>query len=115
MFGTASQTCIHGSWKRIIFDKFEFLHPTSRGAVCRQTEERSKADQLESGRRLGERITDTAFWRNELASELDEIIKESDLLQDSKRAVEKALADIEAPLHIAQENLYQREQREGTV
>lgn len=34
-------------------------------------------------------------------------------MQDARRAIEKAVADIEGPLHIAQECLYQRENRQG--
>lgn len=35
------------------------------------------------------------------------------MLQDTRRALEKSIQDIEGPLHIAQECLYHREQRQG--
>lgn len=35
-------------------------------------------------------------------------------MQDCKRALNKAIADTEGPLHIAQECLYHREKRQGT-
>ena len=69
--------------------------------------------QRESGRRLGERITDTTFWRNEVSTELENMLAETSRLQDTRRALEKAIQDCEPPLHIAQENLYHREGRQG--
>ncbi|KAL1518172.1 hypothetical protein ABEB36_001834 [Hypothenemus hampei] len=81
--------------------------------VMRETDERTVQGQRESGRRLGERITDTAFWRNEVRTELERLLTETNLLQDAKRALEKARNDVEAPLHIAQECLYHREKRMG--
>lgn len=79
----------------------------------RETDEKSAQNQRESGRRLGERITDISFWRNEAHTELEKLVHETSLLQDSRRALEKAIQDIEGPLHIAQECLYQREKRHG--
>ena len=69
--------------------------------------------QRESGRRLGERLTDTTFWRNEISTELERMLAETNLLQDKRRDLEKAIQDTEGPLHIAQECLYQRENRQG--
>lgn len=81
--------------------------------VMRETDERTAQGQRDSGRRLGERITDITFWRNEAHAELERLVTETALLQDAKRAIEKAIQDIEGPLHIAQECLYQREKRMG--
>ncbi|XP_023025860.2 tektin-3 [Leptinotarsa decemlineata] len=81
--------------------------------VMRETDEKTAQGQRESGRRLGERITETTFWRNELRSELERLLMEINLLQDSRRALKKAIEDIEGPLHIAQECLYHREKRRG--
>ncbi|XP_056642530.1 tektin-3-like [Diorhabda sublineata] len=81
--------------------------------VMRETDEKTAQGQRESGRRLGERITDTTFWRNEVRTELERLISEADQMQGVKRKVQKALDDIEGPLHIAQECLYHRETREG--
>lgn len=79
----------------------------------RETDEKTAQGQRDSGRRLGERITDTTFWRNEVRNELERLITEANLLQDARRNIDKAIADIEGPLHIAQECLYQRESRQG--
>ena len=81
--------------------------------VIRETEEKTVTGQRESGRRLGERITDTTFWRNEISTELERMLAETNLLQDKRRDLEKAIQDTEGPLHIAQECLYQRENRQG--
>ncbi|CAH1367699.1 hypothetical protein MTP99_008975 [Tenebrio molitor] len=81
--------------------------------VMRETDEKTAQGQREVGRRLGERITDLTFWRNEARTELERLLTESDLLQEARRSLEKAIADIEGPLHIAQECLYQRENRQG--
>lgn len=43
------------------------------------------------------------------------MIQESNMLQDSRRTLEKSIQDLEAPLHIAQECLYQRENRTGVL
>lgn len=77
------------------------------------TDEKTSAAQRDSGRRLGERITDTTFWRNEVSTELEKLVQETNLVQDTRRSVEKAIQDCEAPLHIAQECLYHREHRQG--
>lgn len=81
--------------------------------VCRETDEKTSGGQRESGRRLGERITDTTFWRNEVRTELDKLVAENALLQQAQKALQKGINDIEGPIHIAQECLYQRENRQG--
>ena len=83
--------------------------------TLRETDERTSQGQRESGRRLGERITDTTFWRNEVKTELEKLITEVKLLQDQTRTLDKSILDIEGPLHIAQECLYQRETRPGSI
>lgn len=47
--------------------------------------------QRDAGRRLGERLTDVTFWRNELKTELEKLVTESQMLADTKRKVTKAL------------------------
>lgn len=81
--------------------------------VMRETDEVTSQGQRDAGRRIGERITDITFWRNEGRTELERLIHDTDLLQDCRRNLEKAILDIEGPLHIAQECLYQRENRQG--
>lgn len=48
-----------------------------------------------------------------MRNELERLITEGNLLQNARRGIDKTIADIEGPLHIAQECLYQRESRQG--
>lgn len=81
--------------------------------VMRETDEKTSQGQRDAGRRIGERVTDVTFWRNELNTEHEKLIAETQLLMECKRKVSKALQDLEAPLHIAQECLYHREGRQS--
>uniref|UniRef100_A0A1A9X591 Tektin n=1 Tax=Glossina brevipalpis TaxID=37001 RepID=A0A1A9X591_9MUSC len=81
--------------------------------LMRETDEKTSQGQRDAGRRLGERITDVTFWRNELNTELEKLISESSAFTELKRKCGKANLDLEAPLHIAQECLYHREGRGG--
>lgn len=55
------------------------------------------------------------FWRNEIASELEKQVQEIEKLQDIRLTLEKAVQDIESPLHIAEECLYHREARKCKI
>lgn len=79
--------------------------------VIRESDEKICQGQRDAGRRLGERLTDTTFWRNELNTEMEKIQSEISVLQESKKKTGKALEDLEGPLHVAQECLYNREKR----
>ncbi|XP_058803869.1 tektin-3-like isoform X2 [Phymastichus coffea] len=82
--------------------------------VMREAEQKIQHNQYDTGRRIGERISDVTFWRNEIASELEKQVQEIERLQDCRATVEKAIQDIENPLHVAEECLYHREARKGT-
>lgn len=69
---------------------------------------------MDTGRKLGERITDTSFWRNEVNSELQRIIIENGKMQDCRRNLRQTIQNLEGQLHIAQECLYYRESRTGS-
>ncbi|CAG9086988.1 unnamed protein product [Plutella xylostella] len=81
--------------------------------MLRETDEVGTAGQRDAGRRLGERITDTTFWRNEVTLELERLVGVCERLGDARRRLERALAGAEGPLHVAQECLYHREKRQG--
>ncbi|XP_064627479.1 tektin-3-like isoform X1 [Lineus longissimus] len=81
--------------------------------LCRETDDKTKRSQSDVGKRLGERIGDIQFWKTEVNHETDNMITEINSLQEQKRILEKALAETENPLHIAQECLYNREKRQG--
>ncbi|XP_076238489.1 tektin-3 [Calliopsis andreniformis] len=82
--------------------------------IIRDAEDKVQRGQYDTGRRLGERINDVSFWRNEVASELERLLQEIERLQDCRSVLEKAVRDIEGPLHIAEECLYHREARKDT-
>lgn len=81
----------------------------------RDAEEKVQSGQYNTSRRLGERINDVNFWRNEITLELERLLQEIEKLQDCHSALDKAIKDIEDPLHIAEECLYHREARKGMV
>lgn len=81
--------------------------------LMRQTDERTAQGQRDAGHRIGERLADLAFWRNELTTELERLLTELGTLGDTRRKAAKSLADLGPPLHIAQECLYHRESRQG--
>ncbi|VDQ01800.1 unnamed protein product [Trichobilharzia regenti] len=87
-------------------------HDTIR--LVDDTDERTKMNQNQSSRVLGDRISDIVFWENELTDEIDKVVKENNDLIRAKRITEKLLAETDNQLHIAQECLYQREKRQGT-
>lgn len=49
-----------------------------------------------------------------MQNEIDYLVDEMAKLNESKRVAEKVLVEIENPLHVAQECLYYREQRQST-
>ncbi|XP_035735201.1 tektin-3-like [Vespa mandarinia] len=81
--------------------------------LMREADERVQEGQMDTGRKLGERITDTSFWRNEVNSELQRLIIENGKMQDCRRNLQQTIQNLEGQLHIAQECLYYRESRTG--
>ncbi|XP_046416816.1 tektin-3-like [Neodiprion fabricii] len=82
--------------------------------LMRLADEKVQGGQRDTGRKIGERITDVTFWRNELALEIQRLIMENDRMQECRRVLQKAIQDLDGQLHIAQECLYHRESRKGT-
>ena len=81
--------------------------------LVREVDDRTKRSQGDVGKKLGDRIGDIQFWKTEVNNETDAMITENDSLQRAKQVLEKALAETENPLGIAQECLYNREKRQG--
>ena len=81
--------------------------------LVREVDDKTKRTQGDVGKKLGERIGDINFWKTEVQNETDAMITEIDSLTRSKAVLEKALAETDNPLHIAQECLYNREKRQG--
>nr|XP_033817167.1 tektin-3 [Geotrypetes seraphini]XP_033817168.1 tektin-3 [Geotrypetes seraphini] len=74
-------------------------------------EQQTKKTQEDTSRNLGERVNDITFWKAEINYEIDQMIGETNALSDMKRRLERALAETEGPLQVAQECLYHREKR----
>ncbi|NWW53590.1 TEKT3 protein, partial [Pedionomus torquatus] len=89
--------CLRVDTSHMIEDKYQQMEKT----------------QGESTKSVGIRANDIGFWKLELCLELDEMIKETNALTDVKKRVERALAETEPLLQVAQECLLQREKRIG--
>ena len=81
--------------------------------LAREKDEQTFKNNLESSKRLGERINDIEYWKNELEKTKDKVKRKIDDVEAKRREVERQLAETEKPLRIAQENLYEREKRQG--
>lgn len=81
--------------------------------LAREKEDLARRNQQESDKKLGERINDIEFWKQELDREKDKLHKKIIQVDNKRRDVEKQLHDTENQLKVAQENLYEREKRHG--
>lgn len=81
--------------------------------LCREVCDKTKKNQDESTKRLGDRMEEVEHWKKELQNELDNMIEENRAMEKMFGCVEKALAETEEPLNIAQRCLFEREKRSG--
>ncbi|ESP00804.1 hypothetical protein LOTGIDRAFT_225697 [Lottia gigantea] len=81
--------------------------------AIKETDTRTRNRQTEVTKRLGERVTDIAFWKSELNTEINQMATEIENLKEYRRVLEKALGDTANPLHVAEECLMHREKRRG--
>merc|ERR1712178_234324 len=81
--------------------------------AVKATDMRTRNRQASNTKRLGERVHDITFWKDELVKEMREMDNEIDNLKEHKRVLEKAYQDTKNPLSIAEECLLQREKRVG--
>ncbi|CAI9726145.1 Hypothetical predicted protein [Octopus vulgaris] len=81
--------------------------------MCKEADEKTQRTQSNSGKRLGERISDIVFWKNELHHEINNIISATSELKNAKRMLEKTLAETENPLNLVRECLHNRAQKRG--
>lgn len=72
-------------------------------------------DQKESDRKLGERIVDIGFWRNEITTELERLLDENKKMRECFQVLEEVIKNNSQPLNITEECLYQRENRIGKL
>jgi tektin-3 len=81
--------------------------------LAREKDEQSFKNNAESSKRLGERINEIEYWKGELDKTKDKMKRRIDDVETKRREMERLLSESEKPLHIAQENLYEREKRQG--
>ncbi|XP_048729264.1 tektin-3-like isoform X2 [Ostrea edulis] len=81
--------------------------------AVKETDSRTRNRQNDITKKLGDRVSDIAFWKSELNSEISVVDTESHNLEEYRRTLEKALGDTANPLHIAEECLMHREKRQG--
>jgi folylpolyglutamate synthase/dihydropteroate synthase len=68
---------------------------------------------MDSSKKLGDRLADINYWKQEIMKELDVNVHESHKLLETRQTLERMIKELDGPLHIAQENLYAREARQG--
>lgn len=81
--------------------------------VIKETDALSKLTQEESVKRLGERLKDLHFWKNELEREINDITAETEDLVEMKHRLERGLMADDLALLIVTDNLNCRSTREG--
>ncbi|XP_015226431.1 PREDICTED: tektin-3 [Cyprinodon variegatus] len=79
--------------------------------LMQDKEQLTRRTQENTSKNIGERLNDIVFWRSELSHEIDNMVTEIAALNEVKRRLERALAETEGPLQVAQECLYHREKR----
>uniref|UniRef100_A0A4W3I4N9 Tektin n=1 Tax=Callorhinchus milii TaxID=7868 RepID=A0A4W3I4N9_CALMI len=93
-------------------DTAENLRHESKKLIS-DTEKRTQDTQAESTKRLGERLQDIFFWKSELKREIEDLTAETELLREQKRRLEVALDANEIAFFITNDNLENRERRQG--
>ena len=79
--------------------------------LIREREDKTMTTQRDTDRRIGERLGDEVHWRSEIQNELELNINFTHQLENSRRNLEKALAETEGPMKVNCECLYNREGR----
>jgi len=81
--------------------------------LMRNRDERTVLTQRDADRRIGERLNDVTHWRNELQNELERNLNENHALMETRKSVERSLAETEGPMRVTSECIYRREGRKG--
>lgn len=81
--------------------------------ACRGLCDRTRRTQADTTHQLDDRANDIKFWRDEIRAEADAVSTESAALEHAVGLLDRALAEAEVPLNIAEECLHLREQRIG--
>lgn len=81
--------------------------------AVKETDARTRNRQTTVTKRLGERVDDISYWKEELNKECRAMENEISNLHEHKRVLEKAYLDTALPLDIAEKCLENREMRQG--
>ncbi|XP_004604402.1 tektin-5 [Sorex araneus] len=84
-----------GDTGRLMQDKAQLTRQTQEGTT----------------RNLGQRLMDIGFWKAELSHELERLLNENHSMESTRRRLENAAQEMNCPLQVALECLYQREKR----
>lgn len=68
--------------------------------LMQDKEQQTRRTQEDTSKNLGQRLNDIVFWRSELSHELDNVVAETAVLADTKKRLERALAETEGPLQV---------------
>lgn len=79
--------------------------------LMRDREDKTVMTQRDADRRISERIGDESHWRSELQNELELNINFTHNLENTRKNLEKALAETEGPMRVNSENIHHREGR----
>jgi tektin-3 len=79
--------------------------------AVKSTTDLTRSRQESNTKKLANRVSDIAFWKEELVKEINRMERETANLEDHRRHLEQAFNDTETPLKIAQDCLRQREKR----
>lgn len=81
--------------------------------AVKTTDQTTRNRQAVNTKKLGVRVSDISFWKEELLKEINMMENECNNLEEHKRILEKAFTDTKFPLSIAEDCLMQREHRIG--
>ncbi|CAF2386666.1 unnamed protein product [Rotaria sp. Silwood2] len=81
--------------------------------LAHEKDEQAFKNNFESSRHIAEIINDIEYWESELEKTKDNMKRKIDDVEFIQREVKRLLSETEKPLRIVQENLYEREKRQG--
>uniref|UniRef100_UPI00358EC908 tektin-3-like n=1 Tax=Myxine glutinosa TaxID=7769 RepID=UPI00358EC908 len=74
-------------------------------------DQQTQRTQCSTNHSLAERVKDISFWRNMLRSETDDMFTETTALNKLRERLERTLVELQRPLQVVQQCLFQREKR----
>ena len=96
-------------WKKATYGAIKTSETWRNGAEkLRDDSERMVIDreqvidrtQKETSKNIGERVSDIRFWKSEIKFEIGKLVAETNSLLETKKRLERALKEAEAPLQV---------------